>query len=52
MMNEALSTSRNEFNRNIRLFFPNIFDIKAFQHQLSECFDGGGLNRLADILDI
>ena len=34
------------------LFFPNVYDIKCFSHLLSPAFDGGGLNKLADILGV
>lgn len=52
MMNETLPSNRTEFNRFLRLFFPNIYDIKSFQNEFSGMFEGGGLNRLADLLDI
>jgi CCR4-NOT transcription complex subunit 7/8 len=52
MMNEPLSPTRSDFNRYLRIFFPNIYDIKSFQQSLSDYFEGGGLNKIADILDI
>ena len=51
MMNELLPIKRNEFDKYVSLFFPNVYDIKCFQHILSPAFDGG-LNKLADLLGV
>ena len=52
MMNEKLPPSRDHFYKLLRIFFPHIYDLKTFQHEFSIHFEGGGLNRLADLLDI
>lgn len=48
MMNEALPKTREHFKSFLKIFFPNIYDIKSFQHEFSDLFESGGLNRLAD----
>lgn len=52
MMNEPLPTERNLFNQYMKAFFPNVYDIKAFQLEFPEMLEGGGLNRIATLLDI
>jgi hypothetical protein len=52
MMNEVLPKQKDTFNSMLRVFFPNIYDIKTFQHEFSDLFEGGGLNRIADLLGI
>jgi CCR4-NOT transcription complex subunit 7/8 len=52
MMNESLPMNRDMFFHYMKLFFPNIYDIKSFQHEFQDHFEGGGLNRIADLLDI
>ena len=51
-MNEILPNNRETFYTFLKIFFPNIYDIKTFQNEFSDHFEGGGLNRLADLLDI
>lgn len=52
MMNEHLPKSKTDFSKLLRVFFPHVYDIKSFAHEFSDLFEGGGLNRIADILDI
>ena len=52
MMNEVLPNNRETFFSYLKIFFPNIYDIKSFQNEFHELYEGGGLNRLADVLDI
>ena len=52
LMNESLPQSKDHFHRLLRIYFPRIYDIKTFQHELDLQFEGGGLNRLADMLGI
>ena len=53
MMNETLPQYRDQFFNYLKLFFPNIYDIKSFFHEFSDHLDNvGGLNRIADILGI
>lgn len=52
MMNELLPNTREAFYLLLKIFFPNIYDIKTFQHEFSEIFEIGGLNRIADMLGI
>ena len=52
MMNEPLPKNRDHFLNYLRLFFGNIYDLKSFKHEFSDMFDGGGLNRIADLLYI
>lgn len=52
MMNENLPVSREQFYKYLRIFFPNIYDLKSFQHEFSNHFESGGLNRIADMLDV
>ena len=52
MMNENLPQQKETFNRLLRLFFPHIYDIKSFQHEFTDIYEGGGLNKIADILEI
>ena len=51
-MNELLPKSKDNFYQLLKIFFPNIYDIKTFQHEFSDLIEGGGLNRLADQLNI
>ena len=52
LMNECLPNSRELFDKLLRIFFPNIYDLKTFQHEFALYFEGGGLNRWADVLNI
>ncbi|CDW81835.1 caf1-domain-containing protein [Stylonychia lemnae] len=52
VMNELLPKSKENFNQNLKMLFPNIYDIKSFQHEFSDLFESGGLNRIADLLGI
>lgn len=51
-MNELLPKSKENFYTLLKIFFPNIYDIKTFQHEFSDHFESGGLNRIADLLGI
>jgi hypothetical protein len=52
MMNELLPKSKENFYQLLKIFFPNIYDIKTFQHEFSDVIETGGLNRIADQLGI
>lgn len=52
MTNEGLPHLRDNFYQMLKIFFPNIYDLKLFQHEFSVHYEGGGLNRIADLLDI
>lgn len=52
MMNDLLPKTREQFYLYLKIFFPNIYDIKTFQHEFSDHFESGGLNRIADMLGI
>ncbi len=52
MLNENLPNNREAFYTYLRIYFPNIYDIKSFQNEFTEICEGGGLNRIADGLGI
>lgn len=52
MMNDNLPHDRQLFNTFMKAFFPNVYDIKAFQTEFPDILEGGGLNRIAASLDI
>ena len=53
MTNEMIPTNREHFYRLMKIFFPQVYDLKSFQHELSPHIDTYfGLNRLADILGL
>lgn len=49
MTNEPLSTSRDNFQKILGIFFPNIYDLKSFAKEFSI---DGGLGRIGDMLGI
>jgi CCR4-NOT transcription complex subunit 7/8 len=51
MMNEYLPQSKDNFLKYLSIFFPHIYDIKSFSHEISANLEGG-LNKIADILGI
>lgn len=52
LMDEELPRTFSECSQLLKTFFPNIYDIKSFAHEFQDFYEGGGLNRLADLLDI
>jgi CCR4-NOT transcription complex subunit 7/8 len=52
MMNDYLPSTREQFFEYIRLFFPNVYDLKTIVPMLHPMLDGLGLNRIADSLGI
>jgi hypothetical protein len=40
------------FQNHLNIFFPNVYDIKTISPMLSPIFESGGLNRLADSMNI
>lgn len=52
LMNEQLPINKDMYLRDLRIYFPYVYDIKSFQHHLSDILEGGGLNRIADMLEI
>lgn len=52
MMNDFLPNSREKFFEYIRLFFPNVYDLKTIVPMFHPMLDGSGLTRIADMLGI
>ena len=51
-MNELLPNSRDKFFEYIRIFFPNVYDLKTIVPIFHPMLDGSGLTRIADMLGI
>jgi len=52
LMNESLPPSLTSFRQHLKIFFPNVYDIKSFAPEFSEVYEGGGLNKLAESLGV
>lgn len=52
LRNETLPPTLLSFDQILKLFFPVIYDIKSFAPSLQAIYEGGGLNRIADLLEL
>jgi hypothetical protein len=52
LTNDFLPYDRKVFQNHLNIFFPNVYDIKTISPMLSPIFESGGLNRLADSMNI
>jgi CCR4-NOT transcription complex subunit 7/8 len=51
LTNDLLPPSKDNFLKLLSTFFPNVYDLKTFMHQLSPSLEGG-LSRVAENLSL